>query len=665
MLIFDQLKKNDPQLRLLATVVLSGLFVLLAGLWWLQIVKARDYQSHLETQSFRTVRIPAVRGKILDRNGVVLAENRPSYNVSLYLEDLRPAFDKVYDRELAGLRAERLALIAEQEKKLGRSLTRQERKTLAIKNSEKNALRQDARYSVASNAISRISLRLDEPISVDPTNFNRHYATRLALPYSVLTNLDAVQIARFEEQLAGAVGADLEMQTARVYPRATTASHVLGYLRRDNSSAEGEFADFSYRLPDYRGVVGIEGYFDQQLRGQAGAKSVLVNNLGYRQSENVWAEAQPGSNVVLTLDVRIQEAAENALARRVVAPKKAGAVVVMDVNTGDILALASAPTFDPSDFAQGISTDKYRRVQELTAEKNRATQENYAPGSIFKPIVAMAALEAGLNPKETITSPGHIYIGRRYIGDLAPAGEYDFRRALKLSCNTYFITNGLRTGIQNIVKIGQRLHLGERVGLQTWQETSGIFPDLKRVSSAWRDGDTANICIGQGEVAVTPLQMAVLTCAIANGGKVLWPRLVDRIESQDPLSSGEPVVFESGRVRDELGVRASNLNILKDAMLADTEDPDGTGRAAAGVPGLRICGKTGTAQVTDAQNRVVDHTTWFISFAPYEKPRYAVVVMVESGGSGGGTCAPVAHDIYTVIQKLNSPVGNQTVANAN
>jgi penicillin-binding protein 2 len=174
---------------------------------------------------------------------------------------------------------------------------------------------------------------------------------------------------------------------------------------------------------------------------------------------------------------------------------------------------------------------------------------------------------------------------------------------------------------------------------------------LRRVRVGWTAGDTANICIGQGEVDVTPLQMAIMTAAIANGGKVLWPRLVSRIEPADPYR-GEPVVeFPAGRVRDELGVQPRTLALLREAMLADVEDREGTGRAAA-VPGLRVCGKTGTAQVTDARGRVVDHTTWFVSYAPYETPRYVVVVMVESGRSGGATCAPLAALIYRALLQM-------------
>jgi penicillin-binding protein 2 len=309
----------------------------------------------------------------------------------------------------------------------------------------------------------------------------------------------------------------------------------------------------------------------------------------------------------------------------------------------------------------------------LRPQVNRATQENYAPGSIFKTVVALAALENGLDPEQLYevqpdpTRPGRgcIYVGKRKIDDTVAPGEYNFKRALELSSNAYFVTNGLRAGIDNIVRIAEKFHFGERTGLPTRQETGGLLPSLDRVHSDWRDGDTANVCIGQGEIEVTPIQMAVAYSAIANGGKVLWPRLVERIEPQDPASGEVATNFPAGVVRDELGVHPRSLKILHDAMLAETEDPEGTGHPAA-VPGLPICGKTGTAQVMNERNQVTDHTTWFASFAPYENPKYAVVVMVESGASGGLTCAPIAHDIYEeILKKENTPTTPRILAAAN
>jgi penicillin-binding protein 2 len=666
MLIFDELKKNDPQLRLLAVALAGGLFVLLAGLWWLQVVSASKYESHLETQSYRTVRIPAVRGKILARDGRVLAENRPRYSLSLYLDDLRRQFDAAYGAAIAQARAGQKQRIATQEKKLGRSLTKAERKQFSLATEQLKQLREQTRFQVADSVVEQVGQRLGQPLELDPATFKRHYDTRLALPYPLLPNLNETQIARFEEQYPGGLGVDLDLEPVRSYPFGTTAAHLLGYVLRDDSSSEGEDAFFSYRLPDYRGAVGVEAGFDAQLRGRAGAEAVLVNNLGYRQTnnlayrqtENVWSQPEPGHNVVLTIDLDIQQAAERSLAAHQGEDARA-AVVVMDVRTGDVLAMVSSPAINP-DYA---ANEPVRlNDPKLRPQINRATQENYAPGSILKTVVALACLENGLNPNATIYNPpspenpnhGYIMIGRRQIQDLAPPGAYDFRRAIIRSCNTYFITNGLQAGIENIVRMGEKFHLGERTGLPTRQETKGIFPTLDRVRSGWHDGDTANLCIGQGDIAVTPMQIAVMISAIANGGKVLKPRLVERIEAQDPASGEAPAIFSSGVVCDVLGVHPRSLKILQDAMLAETEDSEGTGRAAM-VPGLHIGGKTGTSQVTDEHNRVVDHIVWFASFAPYENPCYAVVVMVQSGISGGVSCAPIAHDIYEAILKNEKP----------
>ncbi|HEY9508801.1 MAG TPA: penicillin-binding transpeptidase domain-containing protein [Verrucomicrobiae bacterium] len=669
MLIFDQLKKNDPQLRMLALLVLAGLLVLGCGLWWVQIVSAREYRANLETQSVRTIRIPAVRGKILDRNGIALAENGPTYNISLYLEELSSQFREEYQR----LRSHQIEVVTNHvpiwKRVFGYSGVRTQFVKLA--RSEIDNLVWTARNNVVSNAIFRVSQDLRRPLSFDPREFKRHYLTRLALPFPVAENIGSSDIAKFAEQSANIRGMDLDIQSTRYYPFETTAAHLLGHLRKDDSSVEGEVAFFNYRLPDFRGAVGLEYAFDSELHGRAGAKSVVVNNLGYRQNENILSPGEPGKNVVLTLDLHLQEAAQKALGEAAVPAPVRGAAVVMDVRSGDVLAMVSLPTFDPNYFVQGFPPGEYQRIQSLTAEKNRATQENYRPGSIFKPVVALACLENGMNPNALYEvepnpqrpSSGIIYVGRRAIRDTVPPGMYNFKRALIHSSNAYFIHNGLQPGnLEKIIELGEQLHLGETFDLDTRQETSGSFPNRKRIRSNWTDGDTANLCIGQGYLDITPMQMTIVAAALANGGKVLWPRLVDRIESQDPDSKQAPKIFPKGRVRDTLRVKRNTLQILENAMIDDTESPEGTAyHAFKDWPHqneMRVCGKTGTAQVQDIHNRLLGYTTWFLSFAPYENPRYAVVIMVENGSSGGGTCAPIARAIYEAIvarEHMNNP----------
>ena len=652
MLIFDQLKKNDPHVRLLAIAVFSGLGLLLVGLWWVQVVRGRYYETRLENQSYRTVRVPAPRGRILDRNRIPLAENQPTFNLNLYLEELSPVFQSNFTAQLAAYRQAK------------QKLTR----------SQRTALARYARYNVASNVVSRVGNKLNLNLQLEADTFQRHYEQDLALPLPILSNLDPLQVAKLEEAADLSASLDLDIQPMRLYPNGLSAAHILGYVRRDDRSVTGEEAFFNHRLPDYRGIVGVEAAFDTELRGSAGSKAVLVNNLGYRQSENIITPVEPGSNVVLAIDLPIQQAAQKAL--QVFGPTTRGAAVVMDVRSGDVLAMASSPYFDPNDFVQGISKEQWARLndEQLRPQINRCTQENYAPGSIFKIVVALAALEAGLNPNESYyvqpdpenPSKGCFIKGKIKKKDTAPPGHYDFKRAFIHSSNAYFIDCGLRAGIKSIVAVGDRLHLGERTGLTTRQEVKGYFPDVNRVSYAWSDGNTANTCIGQDPVLVTPLQMAVMTAAIANGGKVLWPRIVDRIEPLETVPGQQAVVYPRGQVRDQLGISARSLDILRAAMLADVEDSEGTGIAAR-IPGFRVCGKTGTAQVMNERNQVTDHTTWFASYAPFENPRYAVVVMVEGGGSGGGTCAPIAREIYLAIQKREvqwkNPAGTTLASN--
>lgn len=661
MLVFDQLKKNDPQLQLLTIMLCAGLAVLLVGLWWVQIVNAGRYRESLEIQSFRSVRLPAVRGKILDRHGVVLADNRPSYNINLYFEELSDAFKKEYTRS----RPRQVVTNDLPFWKDWLGFSNIVTQYVRLKDDRAQTVTRSARYSVASGVVNRVAEVLKTPLTLDYTNFHRHYETRRALPYTVVSNVPALHLARFAEQTFNSRGLDLEVQSTRVYPFGTTAAHVLGYLRKDDSSAEGEEAFFWYRMPDYRGLVGIEGGFDQQLRGRAGAKSVQVNNLGYRQAENIWSAVEPGRNVVLTLDLKIQQAAE-ASVRKFLGADAHAAVVVMDAEAGDLLALTSSPSSDPNNFIRGFSKSELARWhdEELGVQKNRATAEQYQAGSIFKPMVALAALENGLDqtrpfrvqPNPLNSNKGAIYIGRRMIGDTAPPGDYDLRRAIVRSSNSYFIQVGLLDNVfERVVELGRHLHLGERIdadSLPLNQVAGGHFPSATATRN-WQAGEKANICIGQGGMDVTPLQMAVMTSALANGGKVLWPRLVDRLESPDPMSLEAPTVFPKGRIRDDLGVSQRSLRIVREAMLAETEDmTEGTGRHVR-VEGLRICGKTGTAE--RKEQGLKENTTWFISFAPYEKPRFAVVVMVENGASGGSTCAPIARDVYLALQNLDKP----------
>jgi penicillin-binding protein 2 len=651
MFIFDQLKRDDHQLRLLAIIMFIGCVVLGIGLWYIQIVSARHYRENLHAQALRTVRVPAVRGKIVDRHGSAIAQNRPIFNLDLYLADLSPYFRTNYRRI---------------------------KEILKPPPEQRPWLQRAARYQAITNITERVSRWLSHPIEIDETNFNRHFSTERALPLPIMRDLSTEQVARFAEKPQSIPGLDLRVEALRIYPHGSTAAHILGYMTRDDSSVENEDSYFHYRLPDWKGRSGLERMYDRQLRGLAGTKSITVNYLSYRVDESFLRDPDPGGDVMLTIDLRVQKIAEHALRSTDFGDEVRGAVVVMDPRNGDVLAMASAPTFNPQIFTGRISHQSwtnYYNNTDLLPLVNRCTHLRYHPGSIFKIVTALAALEAGqLDPAKEIWSEGSYrpYPTARPVNDTVSPGWYDLRRGFIKSSNVYFIEHGVLPGVkEKMIQLGQRLHLGETTSVlkdqatgANPQETGGNFPKPEDLKSGWRSGDTVNLSIGQGRVSVTPLQMAVMTSAIANGGYVLWPRLVMKVLSNDPESGVEPQWIPPARVRDHLSVNPANIRILHEIMRADVEDHDqGTGWRAY-TPGISIGGKTGTAEI-EKGGKIVDQTTWFTSFAPIEAPRYAVVVMVESGASGGKTCAPVAGRIYKSLLELEEHDRQNVLAQTN
>lgn len=642
MFFLDQVRRSDPRLRALALVIFLGFTVLLVGLWFVQVVSQRKYENSLRIQAFRTVRVPAARGRILDREGRVLVDNQPRFNINLFLEDIRPQFTFEYTNSV------KKEFVA----KYGRT----------PKNTERWDLEREARYRVASNIVWKVSSAvLPQPLLLNPYGFEKHYREQRAIPMSLVTDLTPQQIALFMGTASDLPGVELEVEPYRFYPHGSLAAHALGYTLRDQGKDEEKEGDisFHYRMADYQGATGLEGGFNNDLRGKPGAKAILVNNIGYRQSEETWIDPLPGKNLVLTLDTEVQKAAERAL--NMTGADTRGAVVVLDVRNGDVLAMASAPSYDLNMFvrARDYSQSDWDRLNDpiLTPQYNRALQGAFHPGSAFKIVVALAAFEAGVMDLETkVYNPGYYMLGKRRIEDNnAPEGWWAFHEAFKRSANTYFIDVGLKAGEERIIEMGRRFNLGEKTGVvQPGLESRGYFPAIgqrvKRDGSRWTDGDTANLCLGQGEIMVTPMQMALMTAAVANGGTLLRPRLVMQLEEQG--ANTLPEVIPAFQKERDINVNPKFLEWIRKAMLADVEDQKaGTGKGAY-IPGMGICGKTGTAQVRTPHG--MDHVTWFVSFAPFDSPKYAVVVTMETGshGSGGLLCAPKAKEVYKAIQKL-------------
>ncbi len=627
----DPLKEPDQRTRWLAFLFLLGFMVLAGRLWFVQVVSFKKYEGYREVQSYRMIREPAIRGKIFDRNGVALADNRPNYEVVLYLEELRPMFQETY------------------------RTARSQMGTLSV--DERLRLAKLARYTVASNIWYQVTALVDQPMMLHKRNFERHYRNKPYVPVSIVQGLTREQVDRFVEKGAHIPGVDLSLQSLRYYPNGSAASHLLGYVRKMDPSKTETTTSFNYHLPDYEGRKGLEQIYDRVLRGQPGEKAVLINNLMYRQKEDIWSEAEPGDNLYLTLDLRIQEAAERALAA--VGPNTIGAAIVMDVKNGDVLAMASAPTYDPNEFIGPITQARWAELNHDVYRPliNRASHGVYTPGSIFKLLVGMALLEeGGLDPEELYSSLGYYRLGPRSINDTAAPGEYDFRKALAKSSNSYFIHHGLGLGVGPLIDWGEQFFLGQEIGMLPSQESRGSFPSREVVRRGWHPGETANLCIGQGAIAVTPLQMAVMVAAVANGGTVFKPRIAARTEPQGPFADRSVKRYPEGIVRGRVNVSRRVIDIIHEGMLMDVEWEDGTGHSAR-VAGYSIGGKTGSAETDKRIDGRKIKDTWFASFAPVEDPQYAVVVLVVDGISGGDSCAPVARRIYEVLRDLPRPSG--------
>jgi penicillin-binding protein 2 len=436
---------------------------------------------------------------------------------------------------------------------------------------------------------------------------------------------------------------DVAVVPLRSYPLAAAAAHTLGRV--------GEISEAQLRSADFAGIeagslvgqAGLESQYNRQLMGRDGQRRVIVNSRGFEVAEKDRVPPTDGPPMTLTLDTDLQRAMDEALRGH------SGSAVAMDPETGEILAMSSTPAYDPNQFTTGMDPAVWR---ELTANQanpfmNRVVQATYAPGSMFKVVMAIAALEEGVVTPGTIYScPGYLAIYNTVFRchKAAGHGEMDLHHALAQSCNVFFYHVGVKLEIERIARYAKRLGLGSLTGVDLPHEVPGLIPSpewkLQTQKTPWFAGETVSVAIGQGQVSVTPLQMVRVAALIANGGKLVHPHLVKSLNGL-PVSVPPP---------EDVGLKPSTLEVVRDAMRAVVNE--GTGIRAQ-LPGITVCGKTGSAQVVaharlaaakGQQPLVVPHG-WFLCFAPMEHPRIALVTMVENGGSGAEAAAPVAHDI--------------------
>jgi penicillin-binding protein 2 len=457
-------------------------------------------------------------------------------------------------------------------------------------------------------------------------------------------------------------GVTLRARPRRNYADGPAAAHVLGYLGEINQKQLKTFKEQGYGIGDEIGQYGLERRWEEVLHGQSGGQQVEVDALGRRVRVLHEVTDVPGYTVHLTLDRRLQQTAFEAL------NGKQGTIVALDVSNGAILAMASTPAFDPNNFARGIKLDEWRALiqDQLRPLSNRSTQGQYPPGSTFKIIMSIAGLEEGvINPEASISDPGYYVFGNRSFRDWKEGGHgsVNFHRAVVISCDTYFYQLGPKIGIDRIAKWARAFGLGEKSGLAFDDERGGTIPDtawkMKRYRQPWFPGETVSVAIGQGYVTVTPLQLANMMAAVANGGKLFRPRIVSKVESVDGASVREygPELIRTIELKPDTLKRVH-------AALADAVKV-GTGGMARS-PIIEIAGKTGTAQVVEMKGGYVkseqltyfnrDHA-WFVSYAPVDNPQIAIAVLVEHGGHGGDAAAPMAKKVYEKfieIQKQGS-----------
>ena len=587
------------RLRRAMVCVGIGCLILLLRLWYLQILEGDRYFTLSTNNRLRLRVVEAPRGFILDRNGEAMVENRPTFDLYATPEDVtNPA-------EVTGVLADILQIPA-----------------------------------------SEIEARLAEG------------RTRPYQPLLLRKDLDEAMMVAVEERRIDLPGINLRIRPVRAYPSGGTAANLLGYVSEVNQSQLQREEYRNFRPGENLGQSGVERRYDAFIRGVDGGEQIEVDARGRTLRLVNRDEPRSGSNVFLTIDRKIQEAAEAAFIG------KKGTVVAMNPTTGEILAMVSRPSFDPNLFAQRLSGEEWRRIATDTSHplQNRAFQAQYPPGSIFKLIVAIAGLESGaLTPETRFNCPGQFYLGNVKFDDWKKGGHgtLDLRRAIVNSCNVYFYQAGLRVGIDEIVRVSRAFGLGEPPGLGLGDEAKGNLPNpqpKRRGQPNWTAGNTVIASIGQGMVVTSPMQILAMVSAIANGGTIYRPFVVKKIVSLsgDVLEEYEPEAMR------QVNVNPETLAFMRQAMLGVVNE--GTGQRSK-VPGVPIGGKTGTAQVVKKgeekrQADLKDHA-WFASFAPVDNPQLAVIVLVENGGFGGQVAAPVAKAVYEAAFKDRLPGARQ------
>ncbi|MBV8170677.1 MAG: penicillin-binding protein 2 [Candidatus Eremiobacteraeota bacterium] len=617
-------RANLPRLL----IFLGGVAIAIAVLIWrladVQLVHGATYETLADQNQLRTIPLAAPRGLMYDRRGVIIASNRPSFVVQvvpLQVDDPSAEID-----ELAKI------------------------------------------LHVPPQSLWKRLLRYN---GVTYSTFDALAGVVPLGPITIAGDLSPATVARFSERADRLPGMAVELVPVRYYPFRTVGSHIIGYVGRITQEEYESRKHLGYGNNDTIGKEGLEFTYDSAMRGQNGGRQIKVNSAGAAVATLGETEAVPGNSLDLTIDWRLQRAAEAAMDRQIRVIKErighriAGAAIVEDVHTGAILALVSQPNVNPNDFALPISEARYDAYlnDPLKPLFTRAIAGKYPTGSTFKMITSSAALASGLlNATSTRYCPGYFDIGVVFNDDARGGhGTLNVTQAISRSCDVFFFRVGFELGITRLDRYAAAYGIGVPTGIDLPGETSGTLPTpewKKRVyDDQWYAGDTVNMAIGQGYVEVSPIQLLRVVTAVANGGTLMRPYLLADVRDSHGNIGMRPEPFSEGRVP----VPEEDLQLVREGMLGAIESPYGTAYNVL-IPHFHYAGKTGTVEnVPTPDNPGGRNHAWFVCFAPYKDPQIAVVVFMEkSGGFGAVNAAPVAHDIVESYFHLGNegPNGN-------
>ncbi|MBW1718727.1 MAG: penicillin-binding protein 2 [Deltaproteobacteria bacterium] len=603
---FHQLDQeaNKRRCDIAILIMFLCLVTFCARLWHLQIVQGEDFRQQSERNRIRSVRLQPPRGKILDRTGRLLAGVKPCFNVCLVKEDVR---------DMEALLAKLSPLLGETEAEIRTRLGSEQK---------------GPKY----------------------------------VPIVIKRGAEWETLSRIESRLFSLPGVFIEVTPIREYPYGSIATHLLGYLGEISRKDIEEKRYKGARSGDLVGKYGIEERFENDLAGVKGQRRLEVDAEGRLVRVIDEKPPIPGKDLYLSIDLELQQASEEAMKEYV------GALVALDPQTGRILALVSSPAFDPDAFATGIDNKEWEALNDPVSRplQNKALQGRYAPASTLKIVVAAAALQEGIVTRNTsFECASRFRLGKSSFRcwDWRGHGQTNLYKALVESCDIYFYQVGLKLKNEKIVKYANAFGLGSKTGIDLPNESPGFIatPDwkLKKYNEPWQEGETLITAIGQGFTLVTPLQMACLTSAVANGGTLYSPVYLEKLTGPDGHIFAS---FESDP-KGKLPISESNLRIIKRALVGAVNDEKATGNKCK-LPDVLVAGKTGTAQVIGQAKRRQDKKldwkyrdhAWFVAYAPADKPELAVAVLCEHAGHGGSVAAPIARKVFEKWFQIQSPL---------